>query len=978
MIKKIGVFFALVALVFTVSCSNNLDDAKPATGTLVIGGDGSRAIEVNTITAADISVYSDDMTAIKKTEVAVSNGAGSVKIEDIPVGNNRIISVSAKDASGRLISGGVMYAVTDIKAGVNTIGTITWKTSRKGIVYDALLNGGVKISSLGSAESAKINAAIPDVAPENILVDEFVTDYNNGNGTLKDKSAYIKNSSGKTLSYIELEKASDLAFTVTAHYTDSTNDDVTSSATWDSTNKAAATVSKGAITLVGAGETEITATLQGKISNAATVKVSAKGGNIDKLYFVPNGWDAANAWFAAYFFKDGGEGKWVKMEKSGDKYVCTKPDGYSTVIFCRMNPAKTTLDWNSKWTQTGDLAIPTDKDTFKPSALTENVKDAWVAELSGTYGGGSLSATVTLGEVVVPAKPVVTIDSLDVKLNGKITITVKSASTLTASSVKIGGVTKNLVVGTNTFAVSDFTSVATTLSVSGTVSNELGSTSVSGSIKVSEGPVAGDMPTEWDELRIYQVMVSSFQDGDPSIGYSDAHGPSNALKGGDLRGIINSLDYIKGLGMNALWMTPIFDSSRSGADTKLNSTGYFAYNYFDIDPNFGTKQVFAELVEKAHERGIAIILDGVFGHWGANGVAESPKGKKPMRSNGQYKACDYPASLDFFNEVASYWITDYKIDGWRFDQCYQVGLGENGNGNGDNCYTGGHNYWYDIRMTIKNAAKQNGDFGTAWGTLGYTVGEHWKGDASLIQKGSVAGGSAAGDGLQSCFDFPARYQLIQSLAREEENPNATAVFANAIDYTMKTGSEKGYRHSEGYHPNVFLTNHDLVRFGNLLNWKFSCSPSSNTNLYFGKHKLAIAIVGAYSGPITVYYGDEWGAYVDGYNNKGDLGAYNDNAARSTGKISGFNSNEQSVIDFTTGVMKARAEHPALWKGANTKVQANGDVYVGKKTYKGETITYILNNSGSAYSYQASGTDLITGNAYTGSCPAYSAVYILNK
>lgn len=70
-------------------------------------------------------------------------------------------------------------------------------------------------------------------------------------------------------------------------------------------------------------------------------------------------------------------------------------------------------------------------------------------------------------------------------------------------------------------------------------------------------------------------------------------------------------------------------------DEKLNSTGYFAYDYFNVDPHFGTKSDLTELVEKAHSMGIAVILDGVFGHWSQGGIKESPFGNLPKRSRSE-------------------------------------------------------------------------------------------------------------------------------------------------------------------------------------------------------------------------------------------------------------------------------------------------------------------------------------------------------
>ena len=79
-----------------------------------------------------------------------------------------------------------------------------------------------------------------------------------------------------------------------------------------------------------------------------------------KIYLKPNSWTRDNAWFAAYIWNGDEDGVWFKMNKDGDYYSCCVPKGYSKVIFTRMNPAKTDIDWGSKWNQTGDLTIPND------------------------------------------------------------------------------------------------------------------------------------------------------------------------------------------------------------------------------------------------------------------------------------------------------------------------------------------------------------------------------------------------------------------------------------------------------------------------------------------------------------------------------------------------------------------------------------------------------------------------------------------
>ena len=487
--------------------------------------------------------------------------------------------------------------------------------------------------------------------------------------------------------------------------------------------------------------------------------------------------------------------------------------------------------------------------------------------------------------------------------------------------------------------------------------------------------------TNPNELRIYQVMVASFQDGDPSIGYTQMWGPDNALKGGDLQGIIDAVDYIKDLGCNALWMTPIFQSNTG--DEKLKATGYFANDYFNIDNHFGTNEKFAELVYTFHENGIAVILDGVFGHNAGTQLVASPErdgilnpGITPSTSNPvNYATNEY--SLKYYSDVARYWITEYKIDGWRFDQCYQVGLGDKSSS--DNTGAGGHNYWYDIRKVIEEASASNGTKGEDWGTLGYLVGEHWNGDQTRIQAGSVASGTAAGYGLNGCFDFPAYYKFVQGFACEYgDKSKRTGNITTGLSYLYQTFSEKGYscRDDDGtyddYYPNFMLSNHDLYRIGDVIKYYWDCDYE--TDEYTKRNKVLLAAQCAYTGPITIYYGDEIGDHSV------DLsGGYGDNVARSSGKITGFSTREQTLHDWTKTCLDARAEHEALWNGTNEQIKGDSDFYVAKKVYNGETIYIAFNyNSSSSKTFSATGKDLLSGASFSGTVtvPALSAMYVL--
>ena len=99
-----------------------------------------------------------------------------------------------------------------------------------------------------------------------------------------------------------------------------------------------------------------------------SVKVPEEGGSAGGevncngiVYLDPNEiWNSDNAWYAAYYWNDGQDGKWLKMEPTNcgnDIHYCKIPDGYTKIIFVRMDPSKLALSWDSKWNQTNDLTI---------------------------------------------------------------------------------------------------------------------------------------------------------------------------------------------------------------------------------------------------------------------------------------------------------------------------------------------------------------------------------------------------------------------------------------------------------------------------------------------------------------------------------------------------------------------------------------------------------------------------------------------
>ncbi len=195
------------------------------------------------------------------------------------------------------------------------------------------------------------------------------------------------------------------------------------------------------------------------------------------------------------------------------------------------------------------------------------------------------------------------------------------------------------------------------------------------------------------------------------------------FQGGDLLGIVEKLDYLQALGINALYLNPIFASA--------SNHRYHTYDYFQVDPLLGGNAALRELLDQAHARDIRVVLDGVFNHasrgfWAFHHILEcgreSPYLDWFIVQNWPLRPYDNPANLpinydawwgnpalpkfninnpgvrDYLLAVAKYWI-DFGIDGWRLDVPEEIK---------------DEVFWQDFRKVVKAS---NPD--------AYIVGEIW-------------------------------------------------------------------------------------------------------------------------------------------------------------------------------------------------------------------------------------------------------------
>lgn len=133
-------------------------------------------------------------------------------------------------------------------------------------------------------------------------------------------------------------------------------------------------------------------------------------------------------------------------------------------------------------------------------------------------------------------------------------------------------------------------------------------------------------PFVWENAIVYFLVTDRFLNGNPkndtTIKRDKPTAKLRGFEGGDIRGVIQKLDegYFTNLGITAIWMTPVVEQIHGSVDEGTGNTygfhGYWAKDWTALDPSFGTREDLAELVEKAHAKGIRIMLDAVINHTG--------------------------------------------------------------------------------------------------------------------------------------------------------------------------------------------------------------------------------------------------------------------------------------------------------------------------------------------------------------------------
>ena len=434
---------------------------------------------------------------------------------------------------------------------------------------------------------------------------------------------------------------------------------------------------------------------------------------------------------------------------------------------------------------------------------------------------------------------------------------------------------------------------------------------------------------------VYQIFPSRFaasQPVDKKLWYKAPITPMDDLHG-DFRGIIDHLDHIQDLGIDVIYMTPSFKSD--------SCHKYDTIDYYEIDPSFGTKEDLKELVQKAHDRGMKVVMDAVFNHTGKEFFAFKDileKGEKSKYLDWYYidelplkgKWGEIPNFLCFgyyggmpklnlknpevekyITDVACYWIKECDIDGWRLDVGDEIS----------------HFFWKNFRKAIKAVKKDM-----------LIIGEIWH----------YAGDFLEGDEWDTVMNYPFYLNLIDLLADEK---------INVSQFVQNLGYLKGRLNKKCY-PLMWnlIDSHDTARFLHL------CNDNKK------KQHLAAAFQLLLPGMPMVYYGDEYA--MPGANDPDcRRGMYWDEEYQ-----------DKEMFEWYKRLLQVRKAHTCIVEGELTEAitRDEDETIVLIRKNGEETIALIFNCSNHTKEFKeyAQKQDLLTEKAFDGKVEAFDAAVIV--
>ncbi len=409
----------------------------------------------------------------------------------------------------------------------------------------------------------------------------------------------------------------------------------------------------------------------------------------------------------------------------------------------------------------------------------------------------------------------------------------------------------------------------------------------------------------------------------------NAHGEvlNNDFFGGDIRGIVDKLDYLKELSVSAIYLNPIFEA--------YSNHRYDTANYFKIDPLLGTEEDLIELVSEADKRGIKIILDGVFNHTGSDSVYFNKDGRYGEVGAYQSQKSPYVDWFQFINHPEKYnswWgiktlpavnkkkdspfidficgekgvlehYTKLGIAGWRLDVVDELPA----------------HFVERIRKSVKSINEN-----------AIIIGEVWEDASNKISYGKRRK-YFCGDELDSVMNYPLKNAIISFVLNKD---------AKKLSYVIKEQTDHYPKDVRLSLMNI-LSTHDTFRLLSALApidvnglTKSQMARISLTKEEYSKAvfnlKVATLLQFALPGVPSIYYGDEIG-----------MTGYGDPLNRC---YFSWDNIDNDILNWYKKLAKIRKNFSAFSEGDYEEICADEGVFVYKITCSDNEVLIAVNIS----------------------------------
>jgi len=442
---------------------------------------------------------------------------------------------------------------------------------------------------------------------------------------------------------------------------------------------------------------------------------------------------------------------------------------------------------------------------------------------------------------------------------------------------------------------------------------------------------------------IYLIMPDRFANGNPDNDSSTEmqekadRSKQGGRHGGDIQGVIDHLDYLKNLGITALWSTPLLADDDAGYSYHT----YAQSDVYKIDPRYGSNEDYKRLANELHQKDMKLIMDYVTNHWGSehwmikdlptyDWVHQFPGYENsnyrmttqydPHKSARDFKYCvdgwftgtmpdlnqSNPLVLNYLIQNAIWWIEYSGLDGFRVDT-----------------------YSYNDKEGIAKWTKAIMDEYPYFNI----VGEVWMHDQAQIsywQKDSPIGAiQDYNSNLPSVMDFTL-HDAMTSMFHEQDaswDRGMIKAYENFVNDFLYADTDNLM---------VFMGNHDTGRFNEIYDGDFK------------KYKMAMTMIATVRGTPQIYYGDEIG--MRGDKGKGDGAIRQDFPGGWEGdEQSAFNAedrteNQMKYFDLTSKLLNFRKENEVLQFGKMLQFLPENNVYVYFRYNDKNRVMVIINNN----------------------------------